>query len=86
MGVAHTGGVDISPAASPAGGVGIGMANVEVRQHQFAELGLPGALMHDVTANIAEIRLPGVDMLLGADYLGRRRIWISYSTGRLFLH
>ena len=66
-------------------GIGIGLGNVAVRQHRFAALGLPGALDRDVAANIADIRLPGVAMLLGADYLGRRRVWISYTTGRLFL-
>lgn len=66
-------------------GIGIGMGNVDVRQHRFASLGLPGAIEHNTIANVAEIKLPGVQMLLGADYLGARRVWISYSTGRLFL-
>ena len=35
--------------------------------------------------NVAEVRLPGVAMLLGADFLGSREVWISYGTGRLFL-
>ncbi len=66
-------------------GIGIGLGNIDVRTHRFGELGLPGAMQHNVTANVADIHLPGVEMLLGADYLGARRIWISYSTGRLFL-
>lgn len=66
-------------------GIGIGMTGIDFRQHRFAELGLPGAVEHDVPANIAELRLPGVEMLLGADYLGPHRIWISYATNRLFL-
>ncbi len=69
----------------PRVGIGIGMRNIDVRQHRFAELGLPGAMQHGALANIAEIRLPGVEMLLGADFLGPRRVWISYTTGRLFL-
>ncbi len=66
-------------------GIGIGMGGLDFRQHRFAELGLPGAMQRDVPANVAELRLPGVEMLLGADYLGPRRIWISYPTNRLFL-
>jgi predicted aspartyl protease len=66
-------------------GMGIGRGGIEFRQHLFNELGLPGAMGHDVVANVADLQLPGVQMLLGADYLGARRIWISYSTGRLFL-
>jgi predicted aspartyl protease len=67
-------------------GVGIGMGSIAFRQHRFAELGVPGSLAHDITVNIADLNLPGVEMLLGADYLGPRRPWISFSTGRLFLH
>lgn len=66
-------------------GRGIGLGGIEFRQHRFAELGLPGALAHDMRVDIADLRLPGVAMLLGADYLGPRRLWISYATGRLFL-
>lgn len=66
-------------------GIGIGMGGINFRQHHFAELGLPGAVERDVPANVAELRLPGVAMLLGADYLGPRHVWISYSTNRLFL-
>jgi predicted aspartyl protease len=66
-------------------GMGIGLGGIDFRRHRFAELGLPGALARDVPANVAELRLPGVEMLLGADYLGPRRVWISYATSRLFL-
>ena len=52
---------------------------------RFAELGLPGDLERDMPVNIAELNLPGVDMLLGADYVDARHAWISYATGRLFL-
>ena len=65
-------------------GFGIGLVDLGVRQHRFATLGLPGAIERDVAANVADLRLPGVAMLLGADYLGRRRIWISYATNRLY--
>ena len=66
-------------------GVGIGLGRIVFRQHRFAEIGVAGDLERDMPANIAELNLPGVDMLLGADYLDARHAWISYSTGRLFL-
>lgn len=66
-------------------GVGVGSATIAFRQHRFASIGVPGATMRDSVASVADLRLPGVDMLLGADFLGRRRVWISYATGRLFL-
>ena len=66
-------------------GMGVGRRDIAVRQHRFASIGLPGAMDHDVIANVADLRLPGIAMLLGADYLARRHIWISYATNRLFV-
>lgn len=66
-------------------GVGIGMARFSFRRHRFASVGLPGDLERDMPVDIAAFNLPGVEMLLGADYLGARHVWISYATGRLFL-
>jgi predicted aspartyl protease len=66
-------------------GVGIGPSSIAFRQHRFDEIGVPGDTMRDVTVSVAELRLPGVDMLLGADFLGQRQVWISYSTNRMFL-
>jgi len=72
-------------ADAPRTGVGVGGSSAEFRRHRFATLGLPGAMARDVPVNIADLPLPGVDMLLGADFLGHRHVWISYSTSRLFL-
>jgi predicted aspartyl protease len=66
-------------------GSGVGNASLSLRRHRFATFGLPGALEHDATVNVADLPLPGVEMLLGADFLGRREVWIAYASGRLFL-
>lgn len=66
-------------------GTGIGPASVAMRRHRFASIGLAGTVVRDMEVNVADVRLPGVAMLLGADFLGPREIWISYGTGRLFL-
>lgn len=66
-------------------GIGIGLTSFAYRRHRFDSVGFPGALEHGMMLNIAPFHLRGVDMLLGADYLGARRIWISYASGRLFL-
>ena len=43
----------------------------------------------EVTANapisVSPLQLGQGDMLLGLDYLGRRRVWISYRTGRVLI-
>lgn len=66
-------------------GVGIGLASIAFHRHRFAQLGVPGDLETEVVANVADLDLPDVDMLLGADFLGARQVWISYGSGRLFL-
>jgi predicted aspartyl protease len=67
-------------------GVGVGGGSAMFRRHRFGAVGLPGATERDMLVNVADLRLPDVEMLLGADFLGRRQVWISYATGRLFLH
>ena len=66
-------------------GIGIGMGGIEFRQHRFTDIGLPGAMVYGMAADVADLRLPGVEMLLGADFLGPRRIWLSYATSTLYL-
>jgi predicted aspartyl protease len=68
------------------GGVGIGMASIELRQHRFDRVALGAITVRDMAVNVADMQLPGVDMLLGADWLGPRHVWISYSSGALFIH
>ena len=69
------------PSIFPPGCVSVAVIAIPV----FASIGVPGAAAHDLPVNIADLRLPGVQMLLGADFLGRRQVWISYATGRLFV-
>ena len=66
-------------------GKGIGAGSINFRLHQFGEIGLPGDVMQGAIADVAELHLPGVEMLLGADYLGARHVWISYGTSRIFV-
>ena len=71
--------------ASARNGIGIGMSSIVFHQIRFAEIGLAGDMQRNMPVNIAELDLPGIDMLLGADYVDGRDAWISYATGRLFL-
>ena len=66
-------------------GAGIGNTGVQFHQHRFAEFGVPGDVQRDFVANVGTLNLPGVEMLLGADFLATRHVWISYATGRIFL-
>lgn len=66
-------------------GVGVGLGSVTFYQHRFEQIGLPGDTEQNVLADVAEMHLSGIEMLLGADYFGQRHVWISYGTGRVFL-
>ena len=53
--------------------------------HRFAAVRIGSEVLRDQEIEVAPLALPGADMLLGADYLRTRHVWLSYSTQRLFL-
>jgi predicted aspartyl protease len=74
------------------------MANDPVIAVRGANPGLSSQRVHRFTeVGIGQDRFPGPmflvgglqsgewDMLLGADYLRRKRVWLSYATGRIFI-
>lgn len=65
-------------------GRGVGAAPLAFRRHRFDEVRVGGVVVRDMAVNIATLPIPGVDMLLGADWLAGHRVWISRSAGRLF--
>ena len=65
---------------------GLGPRAVTMRRHRFRSLRVGGQSIDSPVIWTAPIRLtPVVDMLLGADWLAERRIWISFSTRQLFV-
>jgi predicted aspartyl protease len=65
-------------------GRGIGTTALAFRRHRFEEVRVGGVAVRDMTVNVAPLPIAGVDMLLGADWLTGRRIWISRAAGRLY--
>ena len=65
-------------------GRGIGTDAVSFRRHRFDEVRVGDVAVRDMTLNVAALPIAGVDMLLGADWLAGRRVWISRAAGRLF--
>ena len=65
-------------------GVGIGGQFVD-RRHRFGELRIGAERIVAPVIRVAALPRPGVDMLLGMDVLGPRRIWISYATAQVFI-
>jgi len=74
-------------ARDPVGnGSGIGPAAVPMRRHQFGEMRVGPVVTRDPALWVAEVRVvPIVDLLLGADWLGTRRVWLSFATRQMFV-
>jgi predicted aspartyl protease len=64
---------------------GIDQTHRTVRLHKFSEVKIGGETFHNVTLPVADLRLREAGMLLGADYMRKRRIWLSYSTRQMFV-
>jgi predicted aspartyl protease len=65
---------------------GIGTRTVTMHRHTFHSLRIGDEVIERPLIWVAPIRLtPIVDMLLGADWLFDRHIWISYTTRQLFV-
>ena len=64
---------------------GVGPHTVTMWQHKFHELRIGSEIVANPVFLVAPIQLqPISDMLLGADWLLGRRVWISYATDQLF--
>ena len=64
---------------------GMGPHTVTMWQHRFAALKIGGETFASPTFLVAPIQItPTTDMLLGADWLMGRRVWISYASDELF--
>ena len=74
-------------ARDPVGnGAGVGPAPVPMRRHRFVELRVGADTTRDPTLWVAAVRVvPIVDMLLGADWLSSRHVWLSFATKQMFV-
>jgi Aspartyl protease len=65
---------------------GLGSHVVTMHRHTFRSLRVGGQTADSPVIWVAPIHLtPIVDMLLGADWLADRRVWISFATRQLFV-
>jgi hypothetical protein len=65
---------------------GLGPRMITMHLHRFRSLQLGGQAIASPVIWVAPVALrPVVDMLLGADWLTARRIWISFATHQLFV-
>jgi hypothetical protein len=69
-----------------ANGTGVGPQPVPMHRHRFAELRVGPEVTRDPVLWVASVRVvPIVDLLLGADWLAHRRVWLSFATKQVFV-
>jgi len=57
-----------------------------IRRHRFDMVKIGSETFQNISMEIADFHEPGIDMLVGLDYMRGRRFFVSYSTGNLFIH
>lgn len=80
-------GLTAAQLAKEPSGRGFGAAGVDFTrtQHRFREMVVGSERFADIELTVLDRTLPEADMLLGEDYLARRRVWISYRTRQMFV-
>ena len=64
---------------------GVDGSTLPIRHVRVRRLQVGAEVIADAPVSVSPLQLGRGDMLLGLDYLGRRRVWISYRTGRVLI-
>lgn len=64
---------------------GAGPAAATMAAHRFGAVEIAGDRFEGPVFHVGERVEPGIDMILGADYLAGRRLWLSYARRRVFI-
>jgi len=63
----------------------VGPDQLTARVHRFREIGLGAETYPNPVLPVIAFPTPGMDGLLGMNYLRRNRIWLSYASGQVFV-
>jgi predicted aspartyl protease len=66
-------------------GSGAAGAAFVTRRYRFDSLRIGPLVYHHVPLVVGDTTLASADMLLGMDFMRSRRVWVSYSTGAVFM-
>jgi predicted aspartyl protease len=79
-------GLDEAALARDPGGVtgGVDLRPVLYRWHRFHTLAIGGVVESGPVLTVSQVNAPA-DLLLGADFFARHRVWLSYGSGRIFI-
>ena len=64
---------------------GVDQTEVPIHAHRFAELSVGPGTFRNVAIQVADLHVDDVGMLLGADYVRTRHVWLSYATDQMFV-
>ena len=64
---------------------GVDGSTLPIRHLRVRRLQVGTEVIADAPISVSPLQLGRSDMLLGLDYLGRHRVWISYRTGRILI-
>jgi predicted aspartyl protease len=64
---------------------GFGGGQLASRLHRFASLTVGNITLNNPEIVVTALRLRGIDLILGMDFLRSRRLWLSYAGFRIFL-
>ena len=64
---------------------GAGPATASMAAHRFGTVIIAGERFEGPVFHVGERVERGIDMILGADYLAGRRVWLSYARRRVFV-
>lgn len=64
---------------------GFGGGQLASRLHRFESLTVGNLTLGNPEIVVTDLRLRGIDMILGMDFLRSRRLWLSYAGFRMFL-
>jgi predicted aspartyl protease len=53
--------------------------------HRFSHMEVGGEIVRNPALIVADVSLKDADLVLGIDFLGSRRIWLSYGSQQIFL-
>jgi hypothetical protein len=67
------------------GTLGLDQSRLPTRVHRFDVLRIGAEVIRDPRLFVADLRLNEVGMSLGANFVRRRRIWLSYATLQMFV-
>ena len=64
---------------------GVGGGALPSRIHRFESLTVGNIGLSNPEIVVTDLRLRGIDLILGMDFLRSRRLWLSYASFRVFL-